>query len=78
MGDLCIFGGGSLSLVGGGQTSGSVDSQVGGLGELHQGDVVTVAAGLIVPGSQHDEGDVEILHNQSLGQSVQLVFTQPD
>ena len=69
---------GYLSLVGGGQTGGAVDGQVGGLGQSQQGDVVAAGAGLVVAGSQDDQSHVEILHDHRLVQSVELVFPQPD
>ena len=61
-----------------GQAGGSVDGQVGLLGQSHQGDVVAVAGRTVVVRSEDDHVNVEVLRDQRLVLSVELVFAQPD
>ena len=67
-----------MSLITGGQTGGAVDGQVGRLGQSHQGDVVTNIVGLVVLRMSDDQINIEILRDQRLVSSVQLVLAQSD
>ena len=48
------------------------------LGQSHQGDVVAHAGGRLVVRSYDDQVNVEVLRDQRLVLSVELVFAQPD
>ena len=61
-----------------GETDGGVDGEVGRLRQSHQGDVVAAPRWVIVAGSLHDLIHVEILHNQRLVNSIELVLSQSD
>ena len=65
-------------LVGVGQAGGSVEIQVSLLHQSHQGQVVTIRLGVIVLRVNNHQVHSEILRDQRLVQSVQLVFAQSD